>query len=111
MPACPPTSTEDIVRRLLERRTDPLVGWPPRARSDLLALLHRADEELTRLPEAVQRVVHCRFTERRSEASTARHLDLPRESVRQSLSHAIICLARALGLASDTPTQNRRSFP
>jgi hypothetical protein len=97
---CSPTSAEDTVRRILERRQDPLWAWPVQARTEFRAIEKRVDQVLLTLAPITQRIVACRFTERWCEATIARQLDIEPLQVRAHLSEVYRTLAHALGLTA-----------
>jgi DNA-directed RNA polymerase specialized sigma24 family protein len=91
-------SPKETVHRLLERRTDPMEGWPAKARAEHQTLLRQADTVLATLSPTAQRVAFYRYTLRHSVDNTARLLDLSVCQVHGQLARVHTRIAQALGL-------------
>jgi hypothetical protein len=88
------------VRRILERRQNPLWDWPIQARTEFRAIERRVDQVLLTMAPITQRIVVCRFTKRWCEATIARRLDIDPVQVHAHLSEVYRTLAHALGLTA-----------
>ena len=111
MLACPQTTPEATLKRLLDRRHDPLWGWPEQARQECRHLLADVHRLLSALPQPARRVARDVFLERGSEADVAERLALPIKQVHRMVLEVRRALLRALHLSSPKHVKGEQNDP